>query len=447
MKYVWREMAFKSLLLNPPSPGKPVLRDFYCGTTSKAGYYWPPIDLIAQSGYLAKLGEVSLLEASAKPHPYQSTLEKAVALRPDFVLSLIGTPSLKEDLEFLRVLKEKTGARVVVSGEPALVWDDLWWEQFPWVDAVLGDFTSPDLYYWLNGESANPGLSIPGQPRPKVRRTNLASYPMPLHHLFLKEPYRHPFLGRGDLGTLLMSFGCPYRCAYCNSGFDSLGFGRRSVEEILDESEVLRAAGARKLFIKDMSFGADAHLADQVLMGWERKKISWPWVAYVRLDLLQDGLLERMAKSGCVGIQTGLEAFDISEIASATRNQNREKTEFQLHRAVELGLKIGGHFVLGLPGQSAQSIAMTISWAKKLPLSYASFNAYTPRYGTPLEKSHSSESQIIFSQSRDSSHGGLGQELQAIRLQNQANRAFYLRPKQAITAAKMWARMKFGLKL
>ena len=52
------------LLLNPPGRQR-YLRDYYCSTVSKAGYYWHPIDLLMQSAFLRDKAEVHVLDAVA----------------------------------------------------------------------------------------------------------------------------------------------------------------------------------------------------------------------------------------------------------------------------------------------------------------------------------------------------------------------------------------------
>ncbi len=422
------------LLLNPPFP-KPVLRDYFCGTTSKGGYFWPPIDLIVQSGFLHEAGcGVSLVDAAARGLSEKAALHEIAQARPDVIYALTATPGFHQDMAFLQVAKNLSGAKLVVGGEPAMAWDATAFEQFDHVDAVLGDFTSPDLAKWLTGEAHGGALVAKGQgtATPAVRRTGGVRFPLPRHDLFLTQPYRHPFLGRGAMGTLLMAYGCPHHCAYCNSGFHSLGFARRTLEDVLEESDQLRHAGAKRLYMKDMSFGADPHFADALLRGWLKRGVRWPWAAWVRLDSFEMDLLAKMKETGCRGIQVGLEAVDVGDLKEVHRPQNRDTMDQRVKQAAALGLKVGGHFVLGLPGQTAVSMEETVVWALSLPLTYASFNVYTPRHNTGAEVGEAA--------SRDASRGGAGADPAAVRLQQHAVRRFYGRPAVAVKTAGLWLR-------
>jgi hypothetical protein len=44
-----------------------VLRDFACGESSKADYYWAPIDLLVLSGVLAAEHDLLVIDAVAEP--------------------------------------------------------------------------------------------------------------------------------------------------------------------------------------------------------------------------------------------------------------------------------------------------------------------------------------------------------------------------------------------
>src|SRR3954471_10315001 len=108
----------RALLLNPPSPrtpptnGRAVLRDFACGESTKADYYWAPIDLLVLSGVLSAAHELCVIDAVVEPATGEEVLARARAFRPDVVFTLTAAVTLVEDDAFLGRLKRETGARI-----------------------------------------------------------------------------------------------------------------------------------------------------------------------------------------------------------------------------------------------------------------------------------------------------------------------------------------------
>src|SRR5690606_4500488 len=73
------------LLLNPPWPF-PILRDAWCTSVSKAGYLWQPVDLLAQTGWLARHGiAYRAIDAIAERLSPAACLRRAEDWDPDLV--------------------------------------------------------------------------------------------------------------------------------------------------------------------------------------------------------------------------------------------------------------------------------------------------------------------------------------------------------------------------
>src|SRR5262245_7176085 len=109
----------KVLLLNPPANGRAVLRDFACGESAKADYYWAPIDLLVLSGVLAGQHDLAVIDAVAESCTAAEVVERARTFGPDAVFSLTAAVSLADDAAFLAQLAETTGARIYGLGDVA----------------------------------------------------------------------------------------------------------------------------------------------------------------------------------------------------------------------------------------------------------------------------------------------------------------------------------------
>jgi len=91
-----------------------------------------------------------------------------------------------------------------------------------------------------------------------------------------------------------------------------------------------------------------------------------------------------MARAGCWLISWGLESAD-PEIRRRVRKGTTEAKIVQaLNWSKAAGIMNWGYFIIGLPGETEETIRKTIGFAKKLPLDLALFHIAAPYPGTPF---------------------------------------------------------------
>jgi len=372
------------LLLTPPCKHR-ILRDYYCCTYSKTGYLWQPIDLLVQSGILGARHEVSVCDAVALAMDPDAALNAARAFRPTAVFSLIGSLSLDSDLAFLKELQTSTRAKIIVSGDAVLHSPALFLETHPWIHAALLNFTADDIAALASDETHKITDSAFRTGGTVHVRRNLKPrefrYPLPLHSAFAGKAYNMPYAPAG-FATVLTSFGCPFSCAFCNSGAHSIGFSFRDIDNVEEEIRFLHSRGARHIFFKDMTFGLDMTRTRRLCRFLIDNCGDMTWHAYTRLDLTDEERLDLYAQSGCRLLQIGLETADAGTGLHAGKSTDpvRIKEAFRLMKTK--GIAAGAHFILGLPTARATGDLKTVALALRLNPGYASFNVFSPRPGS-----------------------------------------------------------------
>jgi hypothetical protein len=419
------------LLLNPPWR-VPILRDYFCSSVAKADYLWHPIDLLAQSGWLAAAGfEVHALDAIAERLDATASARRIEAVAPDAVLALTAPLSESDDDLFLRVHAPRP---LAVTGEQAVADPAAYLRAHPAVDAVVVDFATPALARFLRGERAAerlPGLvwrdghTVLRGPTP----TGTIDLPVPLHAHFPQDRYRMPGLGGGPFATLLTAFGCPHRCRMCNSG--SQGFRPRDLDGIGRELEQIRALGVQRVFVKDMSFGMPREHAEGACQLLEHAGVTW--CAYVRPDEIDAAWARVLYRSGCRQVQLGVESGD----ARLRERYGKRFSNATLRDAVAgsraAGLRVGCHLVLGIPGEDARTLWHTRRLLRSLAPDYVSLNLAETRLG-------SADSRATSAASIETSFARL---LQAARVALYLD--YYLQPAYMVrTAARAWRDDELG---
>ncbi len=423
------------LLLNPPAE-RTTFRDGYCSSSSKSGYCWQPLDLLAQSGSLSAAGHtLAFIDAIGARLSPEAALARAVAFAPEVIVGLIGDASLAGDVRFyrrlLRALDRRAAPRLVLSGDVARFEPDRAFREVPGLDAVLVDFATDGVSRWLDGEALPEGLRFPdGRAAPVTGRA--WSAPTARHDLLPARGYRLPFHGGLPFASVLASYGCPFRCTFCNTG--ELGYRVRPVDEALAEFEAVAALGYRRVYLRDAT--ANGHRRSllelcRALAPTSRRDLGLRWKTFCTVLPFDAELAHAMARAGCAVVQFGIESGSAVHRKRSGKPFDNDVVDAAVRVAREAGLQVCGHFVLGLPGEEADDVRATIDYACALDLDWASFNLAAARPGTILRAEADRQGLPGGDASGDGFVAGLAHvEPQVLRrLKRDALLRFYARPR------------------
>jgi len=418
----------KILLLNPP--GKNLyIRDYYCSKISQANYISHPVDLLVISGNLRTLRdcEVFLVDAVVEKLTVIQALSAIKEIGPEYIISLIGSVSLDEDLEFLKSVKEHHSCRIIGTGDVLQENPGEYLEKTGIFDAVVTDFTTQEITkYIASGSSEKKILSSDGS-------GDYALAGNPRHELFLELKYRYPFTLSRKYCSVLTEFGCPFKCSFCIMG--KLKYKSRPVENIINELEYIKSLGVNEVFFVDQTFNSNKKKTFQLLNEMITRKLNISWFSFSRVDVLDEETLGLMKKSGCHTLILGIESGSDKILKEYRKGYSREDIRRTLKICSKLGIRTTGTFIFGLPDETPETAAETLSLIKELPLDYASFNVAVPRAGTDLRRQALSLGLIDKDfQAMDQSGTSVAMSTKQMprgeikKIRKQAVMAFYLRP-------------------
>jgi radical SAM superfamily enzyme YgiQ (UPF0313 family) len=112
--------------------------------------------------------------------------------------------------------------------------------------------------------------------------------------------------------------------------------------------------------------------------------INIRWTCNSRVDYVDEDMLDLMGKAGCWLISWGIESGNEQILRHARKGAYPDKAERALRWAKNAGIKNWGYFIIGLPGETEETIRDTIDFSKKLPLDIALFHVAAPYPGTPF---------------------------------------------------------------
>lgn len=355
-------------------------------------------------GYIAAVLEqdghkVSVLDLRVQP---DELLEKAVR-DVDIVGVRAITSSIKHAWEICDRVKKINPNTITVLGGPhptALPEESLSQEGIDIVARGEGEYTMAELCDRAERNQdfgSVRGISYRERDGNRIKHNldrklieNLDEIPFPAYHLFphhLYGPTRKVWTNKFEKEFLMLSSrGCPYNCSFCVRTRSK--YRVRSPQNVIDEMKLLidTYKADRIAFIDDM-FNLDKERAIEIcnLIRKEGLDIKWCLPEGTRVNTVDKEFLTVAKRSGLNDIWYGIESGSqrvLNEVIN--KRTTLEQCERAVRLAREVGLKVGGFFVLGNPGETRDDMMKTIRFACKLNLDQVQFTIATPFPGSRL---------------------------------------------------------------
>jgi len=136
----------------------------------------------------------------------------------------------------------------------------------------------------------------------------------------------------------------------------------------------------------DDNFTFNKHRVKVLCKAILKRGFDFPWSCSARVDNIDENLLKLMNDSGCEEIFFGIESGSQRILDRVRKGFKLEQAEKAIKLAKKFGIKVTVSFILGLPGESKETIRETINFAKKLDADSYIFSFATPFPGTELYK-------------------------------------------------------------
>lgn len=405
-------MSFRqAIIVNPPHPSGYVSNKDSMGGFGqlypRGAPPFPPIDLPYLAAFLLAGGfQVEVIESGALDLSADELCEAAKrASRGRDTLMLVRTslPTIDWDLRVCTELR-----RLVNLGGLAL---------FGPVLRSLGErveraaSTSGSVDYMLTGEPDRPaaelmaGVSLAEIAGLRYRtsegwrsnperafETDLDSLPFPSWELLPHERYLIPkssHAGRMRFLPMLTSRGCPFGCSYCPYPVgQGLKWRYRSAGNVADEMlHLVRNFGVEHILFRDPMFSLKQDRVMELCDEISRRGIEVQWRCETRVDCLDESTIRAMAAAGCTGINFGVESTD-PEIQAGVHRKPITTDEFvyKIELCRRYDIKTFAFFIVGLPGDTLETILDTVGFAARIRPSWTQFTVATPFIGTPLRE-------------------------------------------------------------
>lgn len=217
----------------------------------------------------------------------------------------------------------------------------------------------------------------------------LDELPLPAYHLL--EGFPHLYEGalfnypKGPTATLISSRGCPYVCSYCDRSVFRSSFRYLSAPRLYEHMALLRREyGIRHVFFYDDLFTFNRQRIEELCGLLLAKPLGMTFNCAVRVGHIDDDLLRLLKKAGCWMVSLGVESGAPEILARHKSNISFAEMRETVLRIRRAGLRAKGLFMMGLPGETEETIRTTAAFINALELDDMNMTKFTPFPGSPL---------------------------------------------------------------
>lgn len=366
-------MPLKTLFLNPPS-----FENFDGGAgsrwpaTREIESYWYPVWLAYPTGMLEG---ARLLDAP----PHYVSAEETINICRDYELLVLftSTPGFPGDMKLVQKIKDANpkikvgfvGPHVSVLPEQSL-------KQCSAIDFVVRKEFDYAIYEYANGKPREEILGISyrhnggvvhNADRPVIQDLDALPHVTDVYKRDLNVTrYNVPFL-LYPFVSLYTTRGCPAQCTFClwPQTLSGHPWRKRSTDDVAREMAKAKEywPNVREFFFDDDTFNIQKARTIELCTKLRPLKLTWSCTSRVTTDY---ETLKAMKEAGCRLLIVGYESGDQQILKNIKKGATVERARQFTKDCHKLGLVIHGDFIMGLPGESHETINNTIQFAKSL---------------------------------------------------------------------------------
>jgi hopanoid biosynthesis associated radical SAM protein HpnJ len=365
--------VLRTLFLNPPS-----FENFDGGAgsrwpaTREIESYWYPVWLAYPTGMLEG---ARLLDAP--PHKISAEETLRIVRDYDFVVLFTSTPGFPGDVKLADAMKQANPhLKIAFVGPHVSVLPERSLRDAPAIDFVIRrefeyasvEFAQGKPLEQIEGVSYRKNGRIVHNPdRPLL--TDLDSLP-DVTDVYKRDldirRYNVPFLLHPFV-ALYTTRGCPAQCTYCLWPQTLVGHAwrKRSTDAVAREMAKAKEywPWVKEYFFDDDTFNIQKARTIELCGKLKPLNLTWSCTSRVTTDY---DTLKAMKEAGCRLLIVGYESGDPQVLKNVKKGATVERARQFTKDCHNLGLKVHADFILGLPGETRESIRRTIDFAKEI---------------------------------------------------------------------------------
>jgi radical SAM superfamily enzyme YgiQ (UPF0313 family) len=371
---------------------------------SRLANIMPPIGILSIAAWLEQHGYiVDIIDCYAHPDSDALIAESLNSNRPAWIGFSCTTSAFLDGVRQARMAKDiLPEIRTLFGGVHVSSMKERSVDEFPDVDiAIMGEGEETMLELLEAGPDATAdtlsrilGLvhRLPdgkGNDTGRRKGMDLDRLPFPAYEKLVGYPesYALPIFNypQHPSTSCIASRGCPYSCSYCDRSVFGADYRSNSPEYIYNHMKHLKERfGIRHINFYDDQFTFQTKRVDDLCKLLIEKPLGMTFNCAVRANHVKEATLRLMKQAGCWMVSLGIETGDEDLL-----KQHRKKSELgdladKIRVMSKIGLRVKGLLMIGLPGETEQTVKRTMEYVFSLPLDDMNLTKFTPFPGSPL---------------------------------------------------------------
>ena len=353
----------------------------------------PSSALLSLGTLLLKEGvEVEILDLLSTRYKTEKIEKRLARFQPEVIGVTSVTMNFPKAVKIIQYCKKMAPESTTIMGGPHVTFtSEETLRDFPEVDIVVrgeGEETVRELLPALEGRGSLEKIKgLTFRQNGKIRKTkarpsipDLNLLPSPDRTLFPLSRY----LAMRVPVSVLSSRGCPMDCSFCVGHRMAGRKGRfRNPSRVVDEIESAHQLGFEEVCIDDDLFTRNRQHVFTICDELGRRGLKMNMYIFARVDTVDAILLRKLREAGCKMICFGLESGNQKILDRAHKRTTLEKARRAVELSKEAGISPFGSFVLGLPGETRETMEETHAFAQSLGIPYG-FHLLSPFPGTKI---------------------------------------------------------------
>jgi hopanoid biosynthesis associated radical SAM protein HpnJ len=366
-------MPLKTLFLNPPS-----FENFDGGAgsrwpaTREIESYWYPVWLAYPAGMLEG---ARLLDAPSHHVSAEETIN--IARDYEFLVLFTSTPGFPGDIRLVKKIREvNPQIKIAFVGPHVSVLPERSLKDCPEIDFVVRkefdyavcEFAQGKPLEEILGISYLKNGSVVHTPdRPEIQDLDSLPHVTEIYRRDLDvTKYNVPFLLYPYV-SLYTTRGCPAQCTFClwPQTLSGHPWRKRSTDDVAREMAKAKEfwPDVREFFFDDDTFNIQKVRTVELCAKLKPLNLTWSCTSRVTTDY---ETLKAMKEAGCRLLIVGYESGDPQILKNIKKGATVERARQFTKDCHKLGLVVHGDFILGLPGETHDTIRNTVAFAKEL---------------------------------------------------------------------------------
>ncbi len=267
---------------------------------------------------------------------------------PDFIGMYLGTISYYEGTALAQQIKQKhPNIPTMVGGPQAIELPHTLIEYFDYVVCGEGEHAAIDV---IEGR-AEKGIVV------RDNIDNINELPLPDFRHFIDKPYNWQLeMFDNDIEpviTINSTRGCPFSCMFC--GVANTKFRGIDADRLVNYiSELKSNFGAHGIYFREDNFTVQPKRVEAFCDLLMSENMNIKWACESRVNNLSSKLIEKMAKSGCVGLYLGVESGSPRMLKYMKKGETREDFIVKIPILHSVGMTTYTTWVFGLPSETEE---------------------------------------------------------------------------------------------